>query len=177
MSGARNLFLSGSAACAACLLASCASDVPVPEDTRAQEWSPAIKSSYSSWQPPKEMPKGNPEYEKAIAKAHEARNAPVAPPAPAAKKSAPAPASAPAAAEVPVRTVRRRLFRPRGPPGPAPRTGPNVPIRRVRRRTAHCQRPSRSAPPYAGRAAASRPPGCGCRAIRTPPGPAWPGPP
>ena len=63
-------FLScGSVAAIAALLVSCAHDVPVPEDAEAQVWSPKIKNSYSSWQPPREMPKGNAEYEAAFSRA------------------------------------------------------------------------------------------------------------
>ena len=63
-------FLScGSVAAIAALLVSCAHDVPVPEDPEAHVWSPKIKNSYSSWQPPRQMPKGNAEYEAAFSRA------------------------------------------------------------------------------------------------------------
>lgn len=39
-----------------------AQDVPVPDDAKAQEWAPKIKSSCPGWQPPKEMPSGNRNY-------------------------------------------------------------------------------------------------------------------
>lgn len=61
--------LSTSAACAALLLCSCASDVPVPDDPDARDWTPKIQSSCSGWQPPHEMPAGNPEYAAAFEKA------------------------------------------------------------------------------------------------------------
>ena len=61
--------LSIPAACAAILLSSCASDVPVPDDPDARAWTPKIQSSYSGWQPPKEMPAGNPDYAAAFEKA------------------------------------------------------------------------------------------------------------
>ena len=61
--------LSTPAACAALLLSSCASDVPAPNDPDAQEWTPKIRSSCSGWQPPREMPAGNPEYAAAFEKA------------------------------------------------------------------------------------------------------------
>ena len=37
-------------------------DVPVPDDEQAREWTPFIKNSYPDWQPPLEMPAGNPDY-------------------------------------------------------------------------------------------------------------------
>ena len=61
--------LSTPAACAALLLCSCASDVPTPDDPDAREWTPKIRSSCSGWQPPREMPAGNPEYAAAFEKA------------------------------------------------------------------------------------------------------------
>jgi len=61
--------LSTPAACAALLLCSCASDVPVPDDPDARDWTPKIQSSCSGWQPPREMPAGNPEYAAAFEKA------------------------------------------------------------------------------------------------------------
>lgn len=61
--------LSTPAACAALLLCSCASDVPVPDDPDARDWTPKIRSSCSGWQPPREMPAGNPEYAAAFEKA------------------------------------------------------------------------------------------------------------
>lgn len=67
--------LSTPAACAALLLCSCASDVPAPSDPDAQDWTPKIRSSCSGWQPPREMPAGNPEYAAAFEKA----GGPVAP--------------------------------------------------------------------------------------------------
>lgn len=63
------LFSCGSVAAIAALLVSCAHDVPVPEDPEAHVWSPKIKNSYSSWQPPRQMPKGNAEYEAAFSRA------------------------------------------------------------------------------------------------------------
>ena len=60
---------SAPAACAVLLLSSCASDVPVPDDPDARTWTPKIQSSYSGWQPPREMPAGNPEYAAAFEKA------------------------------------------------------------------------------------------------------------
>lgn len=50
---------------AVCLISACKSptDVPTPNDPNAHFWTPSIKGSYPKWQPPKEMPKGNPEYE------------------------------------------------------------------------------------------------------------------
>ena len=70
--------LSAPAACAALLLSSCASDVPVPDDPDAREWTPKIKSSCSGWQPPKEMPAGNPDYAAAFEKAAVSPESPVA---------------------------------------------------------------------------------------------------
>lgn len=61
--------LSTSAVCAALLLSSCATDVPAPDDPDARDWTPKIRSSYSGWQPPREMPAGNPEYAAAFEKA------------------------------------------------------------------------------------------------------------
>ena len=49
--------------------------MPVPDDPDARDWSPKIKSSCSGWQPPREMPAGNPEYAAAFEKA----GGPVAP--------------------------------------------------------------------------------------------------
>ena len=66
--------LSTPAACVALLLSSCASDVPAPDDPDAREWTPKIRSACSGWQPPREMPAGNPEYAAAFEKA----SAPVA---------------------------------------------------------------------------------------------------
>jgi nucleoid-associated protein YgaU len=43
-------------------LVSCASNVPPPEDENAEAWTPGIQSSYPDWQPPAEMPDGNPAY-------------------------------------------------------------------------------------------------------------------
>ena len=43
-------------------LVSCASDVPPPDDENAEAWTPGIQSSYPDWQPPEEMPDGNPAY-------------------------------------------------------------------------------------------------------------------
>ena len=48
------------------VLVSCASDVPAPEDENAQAWTPGIQSSYPDWQPPREMPEGNPAYDEAF---------------------------------------------------------------------------------------------------------------
>lgn len=62
-------FLSCAAVPAMLFLVSCAHDVPVPEDAEASVWTPKIKNSYSSWQPPREMPKGNAEYEAAFSRA------------------------------------------------------------------------------------------------------------
>ena len=47
-------------------LVSCASNVPPPEDDDAEAWTPGIQSSYPDWQPPKEMPDGNPAYAEAF---------------------------------------------------------------------------------------------------------------
>jgi len=47
-------------------LVSCASNVPPPEDENAEAWTPGIQSSYPDWQPPKEMPEGNPAYAEAF---------------------------------------------------------------------------------------------------------------
>lgn len=62
-------FLSCVAVPAVICLTACVHDVPVPEDAEAQLWSPKIKNSYSSWQPPRTMPKGNAEYEAAFSRA------------------------------------------------------------------------------------------------------------
>ena len=48
------------------VLVSCASDVPPPEDENAEAWTPGIQSSYPDWQPPEEMPDGNPAYAEAF---------------------------------------------------------------------------------------------------------------
>lgn len=70
-----------SAAGSMLLLAACqtAQDVPVPEDELAKEWTGPIKSAYPEWQPTKEMPKGNAEYDAVFAEA--AKNTAVAEPA------------------------------------------------------------------------------------------------
>ena len=47
-------------------LVSCTSDVPPPDDENAELWTPGIQSSYPDWQPPEEMPEGNPAYEEAF---------------------------------------------------------------------------------------------------------------
>jgi len=47
-------------------LVSCASNVPPPEDEDAEAWTPGIQSSYPDWQPPEEMPEGNPAYAEAF---------------------------------------------------------------------------------------------------------------
>ena len=47
-------------------LVSCASDVPPPDDENAEAWTPGIQSSYPEWQPPEEMPDGNPAYAEAF---------------------------------------------------------------------------------------------------------------
>ena len=47
-------------------LVSCASDVPPPDDENAEAWTPGIQSSYPNWQPPEEMPDGNPAYAEAF---------------------------------------------------------------------------------------------------------------
>ena len=47
-------------------LVSCASNVPPPEDEKAEAWTPGIQSSYPDWQPPEEMPEGNPAYAEAF---------------------------------------------------------------------------------------------------------------
>ena len=47
-------------------LVSCASNVPPPEDENAEAWTPGIQSSYPDWQPPEEMPQGNPAYAEAF---------------------------------------------------------------------------------------------------------------
>ena len=47
-------------------LVSCASNVPPPEDENAEAWTPGIQSSYPDWQPPAEMPEGNPAYAEAF---------------------------------------------------------------------------------------------------------------
>ena len=54
-----------SAAGSALLLAACqtAQDVPVPEDEQAKEWAGPIKTAYPEWQPTKDVPKGNAEYD------------------------------------------------------------------------------------------------------------------
>ena len=48
------------------VLVSCASNVPPPEDEDAEAWTPGIRSSYPDWQPPEEMPEGNPAYAEAF---------------------------------------------------------------------------------------------------------------
>ena len=48
------------------VLVSCASDVPPPDDENAEAWTPGIQSSYPDWQPPEEMPDGNPAYAEAF---------------------------------------------------------------------------------------------------------------
>ena len=48
------------------VLVSCASNVPPPEDEDAEAWTPGIQSSYPDWQPPEEMPEGNPAYAEAF---------------------------------------------------------------------------------------------------------------
>ena len=48
------------------VLVSCASNVPPPEDENAEAWTPGIQSSYPDWQPPEEMPDGNPAYAEAF---------------------------------------------------------------------------------------------------------------
>jgi len=47
-------------------LVSCASNVPPPEDENAEAWTPGIQNSYPDWQPPEEMPDGNPAYAEAF---------------------------------------------------------------------------------------------------------------
>lgn len=47
-------------------LVSCASNVPPPDDEDAEAWTPGIRSSYPDWQPPTEMPDGNPAYAEAF---------------------------------------------------------------------------------------------------------------
>ena len=47
-------------------LVSCASNVPPPEDEKAEAWTPGIQSSYPDRQPPEEMPDGNPAYAEAF---------------------------------------------------------------------------------------------------------------
>ena len=44
------------------VLVACRSDVPPPDDENAEAWTPGIQSSYPDWQPPEEMPDGNPAY-------------------------------------------------------------------------------------------------------------------
>lgn len=48
------------------VLVSCASNVPPPEDENAEAWTPGIQNSYPDWQPPEEMPDGNPAYAEAF---------------------------------------------------------------------------------------------------------------
>ncbi len=48
------------------VLVSCASDVPPPENKDAEAWTPGIQNSYPDWQPPQEMPDGNPAYAEAF---------------------------------------------------------------------------------------------------------------
>ncbi len=76
----RMFILSGTALGASLLLCSCASDVPVPEDAKAQEWAPHIKAGHSSWQPTHNMPAGNAEYDAVFAKMDAVKNMPVPPP-------------------------------------------------------------------------------------------------
>lgn len=54
-----------SAAGSVLLLAACqtAQDVPVPEDEQTKEWTGPIKAAYPDWQPTKDVPKGNAEYD------------------------------------------------------------------------------------------------------------------
>ena len=47
-------------------LVSGASNVPPPDDENAEAWTPGIQSSYPDWQPPEEMPDGNPAYAEAF---------------------------------------------------------------------------------------------------------------
>lgn len=47
-------------------LVSCASNVPPPEDEKAEAWTPGIQNSYPDWQPPEDMPDGNPAYAEAF---------------------------------------------------------------------------------------------------------------
>ncbi len=50
------------------LLVSCASDRPAPDDADAREWTPTLKKAHSDWQPTKDVPVGNSEYEEALLK-------------------------------------------------------------------------------------------------------------
>ena len=43
--------------------AACKTDVPVPDDEQAKEWTGPIKGAYPDWQPTRNAPAGNPEYE------------------------------------------------------------------------------------------------------------------
>lgn len=63
-----------SAAGSVLLLAACqtAQDVPVPEDEQAKEWTGSIKTAYPEWQPTKDVPKGNAEYDACFAAAPKA---------------------------------------------------------------------------------------------------------
>lgn len=112
MKKSARFFILAASASAAAMLVSCATDVPVPENEQAQEWSPKIKSSYPGWQPPREMPAGNPEYEATFSKA-------AAPAAPAGKKAA-------VADDLPELDLDA-AFAPT--PAPAPGTGPAETIR------------------------------------------------
>ncbi len=63
------------------LLTACESvqDVPVPEDENAKAWSAPIKESYPEWQPTKEVPKSNPEYDQIFTEEGRKKYAPPAP--------------------------------------------------------------------------------------------------
>lgn len=58
----RMFFLTASALLAV-FAAACKTDVPVPDDEQAKEWTGPIKNAYPGWQPTRNAPAGNPEYE------------------------------------------------------------------------------------------------------------------
>lgn len=67
-------------------------DVPVPDDPQAQTWSPAIKAAYPDWQPTKDAPVGNADYEALFAAKPQApAPAVIEAPAPATDACLPAP--------------------------------------------------------------------------------------
>jgi len=60
-------FLITASTAMAIMAAACKTDVPVPEDEQAKEWTGSIKESYPGWQPTQSAPKGNTEYESLFA--------------------------------------------------------------------------------------------------------------
>lgn len=58
----RKLFIPATVIAVTTLSVSCATNRPAPADANGEEWTSEIRKSYPDWQPPAEMPQGNPEY-------------------------------------------------------------------------------------------------------------------